>query len=777
MTEFTTLPIEDLYESTLQSDLGAAELTAKTVKLITGTLTGGATCYMGIDYDKPSKYELVKINAINGQDVTIETRGVKTKAGGTGAAQFHAAGAKVIITHSYKVFEDIATAIASKANSSSPTLTNPTLVNPVVNNYIDLPTYANAAARDVAIVTPAKGMLVILDTDGDGNRCLSTYSGSAWENITLPGRNVTIQGYLNVASGYFRVPVYADDAARDAAIPAPTNGMVIYNSTQTTLEVYDGIAWQPLDTGTVTPLASQTVPGKVELATDAEVIARTDDNAGNPLVVQPSQLEFATVISAIAEEDITANDLVGAATFVSQADLRVSRAARTRFNATFPSQVDNVVKMIPLDSSRIFVLYQTTSTNALSGVVATYNEDTNEITAVGSKVDFATAPLNSFDACLLDTDKVAVTYNYTASAAVARVRPATISGSTITMGTEQTLFTAATGIGLDAIQIRQMTTDKAVAWLWNSGSPANSRVIAFTTSGTTITPGTEQTPTANVRAASTYLLRLDTDKFILVRSDSTTGYANVGSISGTAITLTSEQTFTTGGSTSNLTDRACEVATNKIVVSYRSTGSNPADRIVAISVPSTTLVVGTPNSSFTASSSNGFAQVTTDEVLMDIGNITQVYQLTFSGTDITCTLASSYSQLINVTTDRTRQINQPFCAINSRVVAIPTPNPASTTVRFTRSGIAYTFIGQALNTASRGNPVNVKLNRPFISNLSGLRGGEVYSLGDSDPTVSTPNDYNGTLTMVNPFTSVGTTGFIPFNTLAIALKEDTIVGI
>ncbi len=770
MTEFTTLPIEDLYESTLQSDLGEAELTAKTVKLITGTLTGGATCYMGIDYDKPSKYELVKINAINGQDVTIETRGVKTKAGGTGAAQFHAAGAKVIITHSYKVFEDIATAIASKANTSSPTLTNPTLVNPVVNNYIDLPTYANAAARDVAIVTPEKGMLVILDTDGDGNRCLSTYSGSAWENITLPGRNVTIQGYLNVASGYFRVPVYADDVARDAAIPAPTNGMVIYNSTQTTLEVYDGANWNPLDTGTVTPLASQVDPGKVELATDAEVIDRTDFNGLNPLVVQPSQLEYATVISAIAEEDITANDLVGAATFVSQSDLRVSRAARTRFNATFPSQVDNVVKMIPLDSSRIFVLYQTTSGSVLSGVVVTYSESTNQITAVGSKVDFATAALNNVDACLLATDKVAVTYNYTSTNTVIRVRPATISGSTITMGTEQTAITASSAVGTSGLQIKQMATDKAVLYVFTSGTPANSRLIAFTVSGTTITPGAAVTPTSNLRTSQSNLLRLDTDKFILVFSGSSTGYANVGTIATTTITLTSEQTFTTGGATTNATDIACEVATNKIVVAYRTTGSDPANALVAISVPSTTISVGTPNTSFTSSNGNVFSQVTTDEVLMNIKNAEQVYQLTFSGTNITCTLASTYSQLTTNATDS-------FCAINSRIISIPTPTPASTTVRFTRSGIAYTFIGQALNTATRGNVVNVKLNRPFISNLSGLRGGEVYSLGDADPTVATPNDYNGTLTMVNPFANDSSAAFLPFNTLAIALKADTIVGI
>lgn len=45
-----------------------------------------------------------------------------------------------------------------------------------------------------------------------------------------------------------QLPVYADDAARDAAIPAPARGMVVYNQSFTSLQVHDGGNWVTLAT-------------------------------------------------------------------------------------------------------------------------------------------------------------------------------------------------------------------------------------------------------------------------------------------------------------------------------------------------------------------------------------------------------------------------------------------------------------------------------------------------------------------------------------------------
>lgn len=44
-------------------------------------------------------------------------------------------------------------------------------------------------------------------------------------------------------AGTFRLPVYADDTARDAAVTSPTGGEMVYNETSATVEFYDGTTW------------------------------------------------------------------------------------------------------------------------------------------------------------------------------------------------------------------------------------------------------------------------------------------------------------------------------------------------------------------------------------------------------------------------------------------------------------------------------------------------------------------------------------------------------
>lgn len=70
-------------------------------------------------------------------------------------------------------------------------------------------------------------------------------------------------------------PVYADATARDAAITTPVNGMMIYNTALWLVQQYVSWAWENVDTGTATANASETVAGKVELATAAERAAGT----------------------------------------------------------------------------------------------------------------------------------------------------------------------------------------------------------------------------------------------------------------------------------------------------------------------------------------------------------------------------------------------------------------------------------------------------------------------------------------------------------------------
>lgn len=110
----------------------------------------------------------------------------------------------------------------------------------------------------------------------------------------------------------FKNPVYADATARDAGIPSPANGMVIYNTALGILQQYIAGAWASFASWT-TANADTTTAGKVEIATSAEFIASTDTGwSGAPVSVPPSVIQTAVRWAQlfIAWEAITALDLV-----------------------------------------------------------------------------------------------------------------------------------------------------------------------------------------------------------------------------------------------------------------------------------------------------------------------------------------------------------------------------------------------------------------------------------------------------------------------------------
>ena len=100
------------------------------------------------------------------------------------------------------------------------------------------------------------------------------------------------------ASTTLRIPNLTT-VQRDA-LPSPSNGMVIYNTTDGEQQIYKGGAWTSVATGS-TPNASTTVAGVVELATVAEQIAKTaNGGSGAPLV--PAVANMVTTSSGASDE-------------------------------------------------------------------------------------------------------------------------------------------------------------------------------------------------------------------------------------------------------------------------------------------------------------------------------------------------------------------------------------------------------------------------------------------------------------------------------------------
>ena len=95
--------------------------------------------------------------------------------------------------------------------------------------------------------------------------------------------------------------VYANAAARSAAIPTPSNGMQSY-LTDTGL-AYDYLAgeWIERSSGGTFPNASETVAGKVEIATTAEALAGSDTGTtGAKIVMTPANGVFTDTAVAAA---------------------------------------------------------------------------------------------------------------------------------------------------------------------------------------------------------------------------------------------------------------------------------------------------------------------------------------------------------------------------------------------------------------------------------------------------------------------------------------------
>lgn len=124
----------------------------------------------------------------------------------------------------------------------------------------------------------AAGVTVVLSNDWNVFQAIQTAVNSK-ADLDSPSFTTDIQ-----------VPVYADDTARDAGIPSPSNGMIIYNTADGVFQAYQTGAWADVG-NSATANASETVAGKVELATDAEFAAGTDTGGtGAKVVAIPSQI-------------------------------------------------------------------------------------------------------------------------------------------------------------------------------------------------------------------------------------------------------------------------------------------------------------------------------------------------------------------------------------------------------------------------------------------------------------------------------------------------------
>jgi hypothetical protein len=113
-------------------------------------------------------------------------------------------------------------------------------------------------------------------------------------------------------TGVLAAPIFADATARDAAITAPQNGDIVYNTAVGLCQKYVGGAWVDDTAGGAVPNASETVAGKIELATNAEMGTATSTGGTGARLVPPNDQLVKTSSGAGDANKIPVLDNAGA---------------------------------------------------------------------------------------------------------------------------------------------------------------------------------------------------------------------------------------------------------------------------------------------------------------------------------------------------------------------------------------------------------------------------------------------------------------------------------
>lgn len=477
--------------------------------------------------------------------------------------------------------------------------------------------------------------------------------------------------------------------------------------------------------------ASETIKGVVEEATQAEMNAGTNTGGtGAKLFVPPSKIKsylaaptapINSIESFTADEDITIGQAVGVSNLLP-AD-SIARAMRTASNVahgiTTPVGPARNANVCPIGGDKFVYLQSTAATSdTLFAQVGSINPSTKVVT-LGTAVAVATAftPQNSSNhtVCKLDTDKFIVFYMADASATAIQYRIGTVSGTTITFGTAATFFTAASTVAASqAFCADFISTDKGI-FVFKAATATNGKMIAFTTSGTTVatTSATPVTPGTNSDDdVASYVKKIGTDKYVLVTPNTANSiYAQVCTLAGTVITAGTEVQISTA--TSVVGDGNLQVVspvTDVFVVRIRGTDDQTA-ALVACTVAGT---VPTPGTTIQIVGSGGFGSVgglhsvSSTSLIVTGGSApasTQLSQIALSGN----TLTNNGITMMGVfSTTGISQIPQYTSSIdNGYFIFFNNPGSGVTSIDFYIQGMSNDFIGIAQSSVSRGASVNV----------------------------------------------------------------------
>ena len=472
----------------------------------------------------------------------------------------------------------------------------------------------------------------------------------------------------------------------------------------------------------------------------------TINDSGTNTTIIPTNYSFS------ASENLTIGMPVGTDNLL---DNSISRAKRTistvAHSVTTPLfSGANLKNYCPIGGDKfVFLNYTAATSDTLFAQVGSIDKATLTL-SLGTALSVATAftpestALKNVAICKLDTDKFIVFYVLDSGTTVVKYRVGTVSGTTITFGSEATFFTSGGSSYATACSFASdfLSTDKGVFCAFkNSASDAVD--IVFTVSGTVATAGTADVLPSILRGdIVASVKKIGTDKYVVGGEGSGGGQISmvVCTTSGTTITQGTPVNFTssvttTGTAVSNF--QIISPTTDVYVIKWISSAT--AIQIAAFTVSTRTITApAAPLSggslSSLPSSEGGIVPLNSTTTYIFTGTAPRkIVKITRSGTASTDAgiVANGFT---------TVQPEGVLWMDNGYAITLELD---STNINTWIQGMSNNWIGFIQSTINSGSTSNVLVSG-VDGNQSGLYPGKYYLIN------------NGTLTEIMGTTAVST---------------------
>lgn len=271
MTDVSTYPLEDWFETTLAQEWDGATGTVYVNSTPDFTFPSGVTTYIVVNPGK-STMQLAEVDSYDSAANTFNITNVTLNkgAGSSYSQETHAVGSVVRISDNFEFWSELVTAINTKVDG----------------NVRWFPAYADDTARDAAITTPVNGMMIYNTADG----VLQQYISGGWADVdawSTPNASETVAGKVEIATDA-EITSWSWTWVTWAVLSVtPTQlkkSISLKNSISSTDETDEFVVNDGWEDKRITKAnlrddlaASTTVKGTVEMCTDAEAAAGTDE--------------------------------------------------------------------------------------------------------------------------------------------------------------------------------------------------------------------------------------------------------------------------------------------------------------------------------------------------------------------------------------------------------------------------------------------------------------------------------------------------------------------